>query len=218
MIQFDSVSKVFRTGKKRVAALRDICLAIPTGTFAAVRGHSGCGKSTLLSLAGGLALPTEGDVTVAGETVSAMSGAQRAAFRQQSIGYVFQIFHLLPYLDILSNVLVASMPERRTQNTKRARQLLKQFGLADRLDHRPGQLSIGERQRVAMARALLNEPQVLLADEPTGNLDPRNADVLLDTLDEFHRDGGTVLLVTHDDRASARASMQIELESGQLKS
>ncbi len=181
-----------------------------------MRGPSGCGKSTLLALIGGLARPTSGKVVVDGLNVATMSAAERAAFRAANVGFVFQLFHLLPYLDILQNVMLASSPENRRQAQDRALELLSRFGLQGRLHHRPAQLSAGERQRVAMARALLNAPTLLLADEPTGNLDPENAENVLQILADFHTEGGTIVLVTHDERAAAKAQRTIQLRAGRL--
>ncbi|MCO6459672.1 MAG: ABC transporter ATP-binding protein [Pirellulaceae bacterium] len=217
MIRLAGVSKVFRSARGEVRALDDVTLDVPTGQFVAVRGPSGCGKSTLLSLIGGLALPTSGEVEVAGQRISTLGPSQRAEFRATKLGFVFQMFHLLPYLNVLDNVLAGAMSGQARDCEPRARELLGRFGLEPRLTHRPGQLSAGERQRVAMARALLNRPPLLLADEPTGNLDPDSAEALLDLLGEFHRDGGTILLVTHDDRAAARAERTVALAAGRLQ-
>lgn len=215
MIQFENVSKVYTTRHGEVRALDNLSMTIEPGRYVALCGPSGCGKSTLLSLTGGLALPTGGSVTVDGFNVSTASSAERARFRADNIGYVFQMFHLLPFLNVLDNVLVAS--ETPTSETKaRATQLLEQLGLQERLHHRPNQLSAGERQRVALARALLNRPKLLLADEPTGNLDPKNAKAVLDQLDQFHQAGGTVLLVTHEEQATLRAEYKIMMEKGAL--
>ena len=215
MIQLEGVSKVYQSAHREVRALDDLTLAIETGEFVAVRGPSGCGKSTLLSLVGGLALPTHGTIHVSGFNVSSMSAGERARFRAENVGFVFQMFHLLPYLSVVDNVLLAA-----NSNYDGAREevesLLDKFGLDQRRLHRPSQLSAGERQRVAMARAFLNRPKLLLADEPTGNLDPKNAAAVLDLLNDFHKDGGTVLLVTHDDKAAARAGRTIALDSGRL--
>ena len=216
MIQLDGVSKTYATNNGEVRALDDVSLSIATGEFVAVRGPSGCGKSTLLSLVGGLALPTSGMVSVDGSEVSRMSQTDRASFRAANIGFVFQMFHLLPYLNVLENVLLASSPDGRNTSRLDAESLLEQFGLTDRLTHRPGELSAGERQRVAMARALLNRPRLLMADEPTGNLDPKNATALMDLISKFHKDGGTVLLVTHDEKAAALADRTIYLASGRV--
>lgn len=215
MITLEDVSKIYRTAHGEVRALDGLSLQIEAGEFVAVRGPSGSGKSTLLALVGGLARPTAGRVEVAGSDISAMSSAQRARFRAERIGFVFQMFHLLPYLSVLDNVLVAA-PQRSRDFRQRALDLLERFGLTPRRWHRPGQLSAGERQRVAMARALLNRPQLLLADEPTGNLDDRNAESLLDLLAQFHQDGGTILLVTHHANAADRAQRSICLEAGRV--
>jgi putative ABC transport system ATP-binding protein len=216
MIALHEVSKVYRSAKGDVRALDGVSLEIAAGEFVAVRGHSGCGKSTLLALVGGLALPTSGSVEVLGQRVSSLSASQRAAFRARHVGFVFQLFHLLPYLSVLDNVLVAANNGAREKARADARSLLEQFGLADRLTHKPAELSAGERQRVAMARALLNRPALLLADEPTGNLDPKNALSVLELIAAYHREGGTVLLVTHDEQAAARAARTIELEHGRI--
>ncbi|MEO2020534.1 MAG: ATP-binding cassette domain-containing protein, partial [Pirellulaceae bacterium] len=163
-----------------------------------------------------LALPSSGTVSVLGQDISAMSSTARAAFRSKNVGFVFQMFHLLPYLTVLDNVLVAADNTDMEATTQRATELLGQFSLQDRLLHRPGQLSAGERQRVAMARALLPQPRLLLADEPTGNLDPENAAAVLQLLQQFHAQGGTILLVTHDEQAASHAARTIILSAGKL--
>jgi len=169
----------------------------------------------LLSLVGGLALPSQGTIHACGFEVSSMSPGKRAQFRADNIGFVFQMFHLLPYLSVMDNVLLAANSTHDGIRDE-VQSLLEKFGLDQRRLHRPSQLSAGERQRVAMARALLNRPKLLLADEPTGNLDPKNAAAVLDLINEFHQDGATVLLVTHDDKAAARAGRTIALECGRL--
>ncbi len=216
MIRLENVSKVYDTKDGPVRALDGVSLHIERGEFVAVRGPSGCGKTTMLTLVGGLSTPTSGNVVVAGQDLASLSGAGRARFRAEAIGFVFQLFHLLPYLSVLDNVLVAAAEPGDERLRKRAGELLERFQLGHRLKHRPGQLSIGERQRVAIARALLNSPPLVLADEPTGNLDPANAAGVLDLLAEFHRDGGTVLLVTHDAEAASYASRSVFLAHGKL--
>ncbi len=216
MIQFERVHKNYRTATRDVAAISDLSLAIDEGEFIAVRGPSGCGKSTLLSLAGGLVLPTQGRILIDGQPISEMTAAERSSFRGDKIGFVFQMFHLLPYLTIIENVVVAGNGVTSAEVRERAEQLLSDFGLTDRLTHRPGELSAGERQRVALARALLNHPRLLLADEPTGNLDPENASGVLELLAHFHEQGGTILLVTHHDRAAAYADRSLALDQGRL--
>ena len=216
MIQFEHVHKTYRTATSEVAAISDLSFSVDQGEFIAVRGPSGCGKSTLLSLAGGLVLPTQGRILIDGQPVSEMTAAQRSSFRGEKIGFVFQMFHLLPYLTIIENVVVAGSEVASAAVGERAETLLSDFGLTDRLTHRPGELSAGERQRVALARALLNRPRLLLADEPTGNLDPENASGVLELLAQFHKQGGTILLVTHDDRAAAYADRSLALDQGRL--
>jgi putative ABC transport system ATP-binding protein len=216
LIEFEQVSKTYRSRDGVVSALADLSLTIQQGQYVAVCGPSGCGKSTLLSLVGGLAVPTSGRVTVGDLAMSSASAADRARFRAQHIGFVFQMFHLLPYLSVLDNVLVAAARPGCAETIDHARQLVAQFGLLPRCSHRPAQLSIGERQRVAMARALLNRPTILLADEPTGNLDPQNSEIVLARVDDFHRSGGTVLLVTHEAAAAARAQRTVRLDQGRL--
>ncbi len=215
MIELQSLTKSYSTRNGVVTALDHLTLEIPTAGFFAVRGHSGSGKSTLLSLIGGLTTPTSGSVLIDEFDMGSASPAARAAFRAESIGFVFQMFHLLPYLTIVDNVVAAASPGV-AQVRDRATELLERFGLADRLGHRPGQLSAGERQRAAVARALINSPKLLLADEPTGNLDAKNAEAVLDLLAQFNEDGGTVLLVTHDERAAERASESVLLDGGRL--
>lgn len=214
MIELQGVSKVFETKQGEVRALDDVSWTMPKGRFIALRGHSGSGKSTLLSLVGGLANPTSGKVLVNGSEISAMSPAERAAFRAEKIGFVFQMFHLLPYLTVLDNVLVAAKSVGETEQA--ATDMLTQFGLAKRLQHKPSELSAGERQRTAMARAMMNNPTLLLADEPTGNLDPTNASEVMKLIKEYHQKGGSVLLVTHDDDSAACAEEVIELDQGKF--
>lgn len=215
MIELEGVTKAYATAAGEVRALDEFSLEVPAGKYLAVRGHSGSGKSTLLSLIGGLATPTNGVVRVDGQEVSSMSAGKRAAFRAEKIGFVFQMFHLLPYLSVVENVVVAATGDASGAE-ERATRLLTEFGLDQRFGHRPGQLSAGERQRVAMARALLNNPPLLLADEPTGNLDPDSADAVLDLLQRFHESGGTVVLATHDDRAASRAQDVLHLSKGRV--
>ena len=218
MIELDRVSKVYPTRRGEVRALSDLSLRVEQGEYVAVCGPSGCGKSTLLALVGGLAVATSGRVAVGSKDLSTLSSSERAQFRATQIGFVFQVFHLLPFLNVLDNVLLAAQRPADSETKSRAETLITQFGLAQRTHHRPGQLSVGERQRVAMARALLNQPRILLADEPTGNLDPDNTAMVLDQVDLFHRQGGTVMLVTHEPPAAARARRVIALRDGQLGS
>lgn len=215
MIRVEQVSKEYPTHKGVVTALDDVSLEVAAGRFLAIRGRSGSGKSTLLAVLGGLTKPTRGQVYVDGFDVAGASPAACAAFRSEKIGFVFQMFHLLPYLNIWDNV-VAAATRKTGESRQRAKDLLVDFGLEDRLQHRPGQLSAGERQRAAVARALINQPKVILADEPTGNLDAKNAAAVLNLLAQFQADGGTVLLVTHDEQAAQRAEETLHMDAGRL--
>ena len=217
MLRLSRLHKTFvPAGQPRVTALHDVTLELSPGDFIAVRGPSGGGKSTLLLTAGGLQRPDSGRVLLDDTDLYALSPGERATLRGTRIGFVFQQFHLIDYLSVLENVLAASLPTRRDDAEERAKQLLQRFGMTSRLHHRPPQLSVGEKQRTALARALLNDPAVLLADEPTGNLDEANAAAVLDAMAEFAEAGGMVLLVTHDRDAAARAPRSIEIREGRL--
>lgn len=217
LLQLENVVKSYHFGNGTIHAVEGVSLQLAEGEFLAVRGPSGCGKSTLLLMAGALLNPDAGEVRIAGQAPYSMGPDQRAEFRAKQIGFVFQQFHLVPYLSVLENILapalaVAAQPAIQ----ERARGLIEQFGLTERARHLPAKLSSGERQRVAMARSLLNQPQLLLADEPTGNLDPENAEILLQSLAEFAARGGGVLLVTHDDRAASYAQQTVTLPRGRI--
>ena len=217
LIDFAKVTKTYAAKDGPVNALANVTLQIDAGQFIAVRGASGCGKSTLLLAAGGLLRPTSGTVTVAGQNVYELTSEKRAAFRAAQIGFVFQQFHLIPYLTVLDNILTASLAAPSDNAKTRCEELIERFNLSHRKNHTPGKLSTGEKQRTALARALLNEPRVLLADEPTGNLDPENADIVLESLKSFANQGGAVLLVTHDGRASDVADETKYLDAGSFK-
>jgi len=216
MLQVENVSKTFAGPAGEVRALQAVSLSVAAGEFVAVRGASGSGKSTLLLVCGGLLQGDAGRVVVDGQDVYAMSANRRASFRAGRIGFVFQRFHLVPYLSVSDNVLVASLGVDGTGSRQRAERLLERLGMTDRAEHSPAQLSTGERQRVALARAMLNGPKLLLADEPTGNLDPENGRIVLRCLAEFAEDGGAVLLVTHDAGAAELADRTVLLEKGRL--
>ena len=216
MIRCDEVTKIFRKNGSEVTSLDRFTAEVAEGEFVAVRGPSGCGKTTLLLTLGGMQRPSAGSVQLGGRDLYALSPAERAGLRSSEIGFVFQMFHLVPYLDLLGNVLLACPGKPSAEVRRRAGGLLDELGLADRASHRPGELSAGERQRLAVARALLNRPKLILADEPTGNLDPENAAEVIRHLAEFHRGGGTVVLVTHGSAADAHADRTLRLEQGRL--
>jgi len=218
LLQIHNVSKTYANGQSTVLAVSEVSLHVAAGEFIAVQGSSGCGKSTLLLIAGALLKPDSGQVLVDGQDPYVLNPDARAEFRARTIGFVFQQFHLVPYLSVLDNVLAPGLAlnSSAVEIRHRGRQLIERFGLSDRSQHVPAKLSTGERQRAAMARALLNQPKLILADEPTGNLDHQNADALLEYLAEFAADGGAVLMVTHDDRAVAHANRVIHLQHGKI--
>lgn len=216
LVDIQDARKTYKGASGQVLAVDGLSLSLDAGDFVAVQGPSGCGKSTLLLLAGGLLAPESGSVQIAGDDPYALSADARSKFRAENIGFVFQQFHLVPYLSVLDNVLAPSIATGAAGSDQRARELIERFGLSHRLEHTPGELSSGERQRTALARALLNEPKVLLADEPTGNLDTENATEVLKHLREFASAGGAVLLVTHDPQAAAAADRVIHLRDGKL--
>lgn len=216
MLDIRNLSKTYAGPDKVVRALADVTIEVPVGEFVAVQGPSGSGKSTLLLAAGGLQGPESGSVAIDGQNVYALSPADRARFRAVHIGFVFQQFHLVPYLSVLDNVLTPSLATGVPDAHQRAGALIEEFGLTARIAHVPAELSVGERQRTALARALLNRPKVLLADEPTGNLDTDNANVVLEHLAAFARNGGAVLLVTHDARAAEYAQRAVHLKNGTI--
>ena len=216
LLELHNLAKSFAGPSGTVGAVDDVTLSVDAGEFVAVRGPSGCGKTTLLLAAGVLLAPDKGEIRIAGEDPYRLSSEQRARFRAQHIGFVFQQFHLVPYLDVLDNILVPSLASVAPDRQQRAQELAARFGLSDRLHHVPAQLSVGERQRTALARALLNEPQLVLADEPTGNLDADNARDVFSALADFARAGGAVLLVTHDPLAAEHAGRGIMMKRGKI--
>ena len=203
--------KVFSNNGAEVEALGEITLSASPGEFIGLFGPSGCGKSTFLLVAGGLLAPTSGSLQVCGKNPYAMDSSARAAFRATNVGFLFQQFHLIPYLDVLGNVLAPTLASSLPHAEDRARQLLDKFQLRHRLNHVPSKLSTGEQQRVALIRSILREPRLLFADEPTGNLDKENGTLVLDFLEGFAKDGGTVLMATHDSEALQRTTRSVEL-------
>jgi len=216
MLEFNNVSKWFNGTQGKVTALNGISFSVRPGELLAVRGPSGCGKTTLLLTAGGLLRPSDGQMSLDGQDPYALSPEMRSRLRARTIGFVFQQFHLIPYLTVRQNIMTASLAVPLKEASDRAQQLISRFGLDDRADHVPAQLSTGERQRTALARALLNQPKVIMADEPTGNLDEDNAQTVFGFLSQYVSDGGCVLLVTHDDRAAAHATRSLQMSRGKL--
>ena len=213
------VSKTYQIGKRALEVLKGVNVVVEPGDFLALRGASGAGKSTLLHLLGGLDSPTAGEIWFEGRNLATLSEAQLAQFRNAKVGFVFQAYHLLPELDAVENVCLPARMAREPAGivARRARELLGRVGLGDRTDHRPFELSGGEQQRVAIARALIRNPALLLADEPTGNLDSHTGQGIIDLLCELRAEGNTTLIIaTHDAKVAARAPRVVELVDGQV--
>jgi putative ABC transport system ATP-binding protein len=215
MIRLTNVSKTVQSGSEQLTILHALDLEIPRGQFVSVVGPSGSGKSTLLGLIAGLDAPSSGTIWLNGQNITQMSEDQLAEFRGQYVGFVFQSFHLIPSLTAYENILVPMEILGLSGAAKRAQALLDEVGLHDRAHHYPSQLSGGEKQRIAIARAFANEPQILLADEPTGNLDSRNGEHIFELLLNLNRDRGTtLLLVTHDHQLAGMADRKVSLRDG----
>lgn len=219
IIQLNKVGKTFYRGKEPLEVLHSISLDIDEGSFDALMGPSGSGKSTLLNLIAGLDQPTSGSVKVAGAEIGKMGEGERAAWRAQSIGFVFQTYNLMPVLTALENVqlplLLAKLPS--SERKKRAEIALKVVGLQERMDHLPRQLSGGQEQRVAIARAIVTDPKIIVADEPTGDLDRESANDILNLLDKLNKEfNKTIVMVTHDPAAADRARVTHRLDKGTL--
>ena len=218
VIETRNLLKTYRADRVAVEALRGVDLRVAPGEFVAVMGPSGCGKSTLLHLLGGLDRPTAGEVVVAGQRLDALSESARAVMRRETVGFVFQAYNLIPNLTVASNVdlpgLLAGHPSAEV--AARREELLEALGLADKDRAFPGELSGGQQQRAAIARALVNRPAVLLADEPTGNLDSRSGAEVLALLRRFHAEGQTTVLVTHDAKVASFAGRVVFMRDGQL--
>ena len=218
MYRLQEATKTYLRRGTEIAGLRAASLQIDTGEYIAITGPSGSGKTTLLSMLGGMLSPTSGQVWFGDCRLYDLSATDRARLRRQRIGFVFQTFNLVPYLSAIENVQVplylAGVP--RSEQWARAATLLGRVGLAERMDHKPRELSTGQQQRVALARTLANEPELILADEPTGNLDPDSRQCVLDFLDGFHRDGRTIVVVTHDTVAAGRAQRHLRLVDGRI--
>jgi predicted ABC-type transport system involved in lysophospholipase L1 biosynthesis ATPase subunit len=217
--------KAYTLGQRRLEVLQGIELRVRRGEALVIVGASGAGKSTLLHLLGGLDAPSAGDVSLDGASLFEMSGVERTRLRNERIGFVFQSYNLLPELDALENVCVPALLVSRSRQecrshervAERGRELLKSVGLGERLEHRPAELSGGEQQRVAIARALMNRPGLLLADEPTGNLDSKTGEAILDLLWQMRQESGTTLvMVTHDEHVAKRGERVLEIADGRI--
>ena len=219
IVRVEGVHRYFQRGSERLDVLKDLTLNVPAGDFLGLMGPSGSGKTTLLNLIAGLDKPSEGQVWVGDELISSMSEGQLARWRTRHVGFIFQFYHLMPVLTAYENVELPLLllPLSARQRREQVVTALDLVGLSDRVRHRPGQLSGGQQQRVGIALAIVTDPTLIVADEPTGDLDARSADEILNLLDELRRSlHKTILLVTHDPRAAQRADRVLHLEKGQL--
>ncbi len=211
MIKLQNISKTYPSSSGLFYALRDISLDIEDGQYIAVTGPSGSGKSTLLNILGGMTKPDHGEVLVNGKQLYRLSEKERNIYRREKIGFVFQQFHLIPYLKVYENILTGTTGKNHKGNIQA---LLERFQIDNKSKHYPSQLSVGEKQRVALIRAAVSRPDMILADEPTGNLDDENGKIILDFFREYHREGKTVILVTHESGLSEHADRIITLKKG----
>ena len=220
VIEIRNIIRDFKLGQEIVHVLKGIDLDIKRGEYVAIMGPSGSGKSTLMNLLGCLDTPTAGSYKLNGKDVSTMSDDDLADIRNTEIGFVFQTFNLLPRTTALDNVALPMVyaGKSKAERTKRAEEVLTEVGLADRMDHRPNQLSGGQRQRVAVGRALVNKPSIILADEPTGNLDSKTGHEIMGLFEEIHKAGNTVIMVTHEEEIAAHARRVIRLRDGLVES
>jgi len=219
LIKLENIWRTYRLGKTEVHALRGLSLEISPGTFVAIMGSSGSGKSTLLNMVGCLDFPSRGKVYLKGKDISEMSESQLAQFRGEILGFVFQEFNLLPNLNAAENVMLPMVFQKTplTERRKRAENLLEMVGLKERMTHQPSELSGGERQRVALARAFANDPEVIIADEPTGNLDSVTGKMIMEILTDFHKEQGkTMVVVTHDPKIANYAEEVVTIKDGQI--
>jgi putative ABC transport system ATP-binding protein len=219
LVSIHGLHKVYHRGGERIDVLQGVDLEIPSGDFLALMGPSGSGKTTLLNLIGGLDTPSEGSITVGGDRIDNMSGSRLSAWRARHIGFVFQLYNLLPVLSASRNVELPLLLTKlgKADRRKRVQVALSVVGLTDRTNHYPRQLSGGQEQRVGIARAIVTDPTLLLCDEPTGDLDRKSGDEVLELLQTLNREHGkTIVMVTHDPHAAARATRILHLEKGQL--
>jgi putative ABC transport system ATP-binding protein len=220
VIRIENLTRFYTIGEETVRALNGINLSIQKNEYVALMGPSGSGKSTLMNIIGCLDTPTSGEYFLNGPNVAQLSDSELAAIRNKEIGFVFQTFNLLPRLTALQNVALplvyAGIPE--AERLKKAKEVLEQVGLGDRIKHRPNELSGGQRQRVAVARALVNHPSIILADEPTGNLDTKTSEEIMQLLDIIHQAGNTIVLVTHGEDIALRAKRVVRMRDGIVES
>lgn len=219
MYELESITKSYSRRGQTVVALAETSLSVEADEFVALVGPSGSGKTTLLTMLGGMLAPTSGRILLEDRSLYDLGVGDRAEVRRDRIGFVFQSFNLVPWLSARENVQIplCLAGQSRDEQRGRASELLERFGLGDRLEHRPSELSQGQQQRVALARTLANDPRIILADEPTGNLDPASRDHVLETLAAFHEEGRTIVMVTHDEHAASFAGRVLHLDAGTVR-
>jgi putative ABC transport system ATP-binding protein len=220
IVQFDNVRRTYQMGDVTVEALKGVSFSVMPGEFISIMGPSGCGKSTLLNLLGCLDRPSSGRYLLGGDDVSQMEDDNLSSIRGARLGFIFQSYNLIQQLTVVENIEVPLYYQDASEEASRAKaiELAAMVGLADRIDHKPFELSGGQQQRVAIARSLVNDPLVLLADEPTGNLDSKSGTEILQLFDKLHASGKTLILVTHDDDVAQRAQRNIRLRDGNIES
>ena len=216
MIQLQHITKIFHSKQQDVIALNKVSLEIQQGEFVLIKGPSGCGKSTLLFTLGGMLKPSSGEVLFNGQNLYQLSSKELLHYRSRQMGFVYQSYHLIPYLNIMDNILLVNQTGKRIVTQEEIVSLAEQFNLKDRLLHQPAQLSVGEKQRAALMRALVCRPQLLIADEPTGNLDPENSRIIMQHFKAFQEQGGTILMASHNNDADQLATRLIRMKEGEI--
>lgn len=216
MIHIAKLSKAFHSNKTDVIALNQINLHIEKGTFTLIKGASGCGKSTLLFAIGGMLKPTQGNITINNKDIYTLPEKELLKYRSREIGFVFQSYHLIPYLNVEENILLVTKSCSAKIDLSNLKDMIEDFDLTDRLHHKPSELSVGEKQRVALLRALLVKPKLLIADEPTGNLDPQNSAVIMKHFALYIKNGGTIIMASHGSEADSIANTIVRMEKGRI--
>ena len=216
MIYLENVTKIFESPRGKVEALKQVNFHAEKGEFIVIKGPSGSGKTTLLLTIGGILQPSSGVIRVNGKNIYSLKQNEKTRFRASHIGFVFQLFYLIPYVNVFENIMLSAGLSNYNKSRDRVLDLANNLGLIDRLMHTPSELSAGECQRVALARAIIHQPKLLLADEPTGNLDIKNSLEVLKIIKHYHQQGGTVLFVTHSNIADSFASRTYHLENGKI--
>ena len=217
MIKLENITSLFQSKKTSVVALSEVNFQVKKGSFVLIKGPSGCGKSTLLFTIGGMLRPSSGNFMFEGEDVYKWPGKKLLYYRSREIGFVYQSYYLIPYLDVLENILLPNKSGKQIAKKEDVEALAVQLNIQNRLSHKPAQLSVGEKQRVALLRALIVHPRLLLADEPTGNLDPKNSKIIINQFDEYRKRGGTIVMASHGSEADELADVIFSMEKGGIK-